>query len=161
MSESQKILQRLQKLSEPKLRRLLINFSKNELGESAELHGFGEHGVDVVAFIKPDFDPIGLGQVILIQVKKSKITMPSWRKTLSGQLSEIYFRTIRALNINENSPRRIVLVHNEMNTSVQDAISDWNKKMPIPIEMLSLHSLSILLERKGYKARHIKRITES
>lgn len=161
MSESQKILERLQKLSEPKLRRLLINFSNNELGESAELHGPGEHGVDVVTFIKSDFDPIGLGQVILIQVKKSKITMGGWRKTLSGQLSEIYFRTIRALNINENFPRRIVLVYNEMNTPVQDAISDWNKRIPIPIELLSLHNLSVLLERKRYTARQVKRLTES
>ena len=160
MTESEEILKKLKGLSESKLRRLIENYSKDERCDSAELHGTEEHGLDVITLVKPERDFFGLEQVFLFQVKKSKITLGEWRNTLSGQLSELYFRRIRALNINENAPRRIVLVYNEMTPSVHAAISDWNKKLPIPIETKSLNNLAVLLEREGYKARDINRLIQ-
>jgi len=159
LSERQEILDRLQTLSEARIRRLLVNYSRAELGDSDEIHGAGEHGVDVVTLLKPEHDPLGLEQILLFQVKKRNITLSGWRKHLAGQLSEMYFRTIRALNINEKSPRRIVLVYSRMTPAVHQAISDWNTKMPIPIELLSIDNLSSLLARRGYRAREIRRLS--
>lgn len=159
MSERQKILEKLEKLSEHRLRTLMKKYSERELGDSADIHGSGEHGVDVVTFIKPERDPLGLRQVLLFQVKKSKVTLGTWRNTLSGQLAEMYFRTIQALNISEMSPRRIILIYADMTPDVHRAISNWNQKLLIPIEMLSLNDLASLLEHKGYKARQIRQLS--
>jgi len=158
VTERQEILKRLKGLSESKLRKFIVNYSKKELGDSAEIHGSGEHGIDVVTLMKPDRDPLGLGQTLLFQVKKDRITLGSWRNNLSGQLAEMYVRTIRALNINEMSPRRVILLYNDMTPAVHEAISDWNKKIPIPIELLPLHVLASILDGKGFKAREIRRM---
>jgi hypothetical protein len=159
LTEQQKIFENLSKLTEPKIRKLLKNYSEKEIGDSAILHGIGEHGIDVVTFVREINDPVGLRQVLLFQAKTKKITLGDWRKNLAGQLSEMYFRTISALNINENSPRRIILVYNEMNSFAHEAVSDWNRKMPVPVELMSLNALANVLEAKGYKAKDINRMS--
>lgn len=146
VNETDKIIDWLFRKSEDELRIILRNIFRARLGEAIIYHGSGEHGLDIAVIARSDLDPFGKEQLLLIQVKKGKITLDKWRKGLCGQLAELYSRQIPRGDL--SIARRILLiVIGELTSEVQGAIDDWNTRQPIPIETLDTYGLAEFLLR--------------
>jgi hypothetical protein len=99
-------------------------------------HGVLEHGADVLMFLDPDEDFLGRGQLTFIQVERGDVTTDQWHKKLCGQLRELFSRSHKRPNIHSHLYKRILLITSGVpSDGVLDAISCWNKSLPIPIEL--------------------------
>lgn len=151
LRDIKQVLKFLNSLTENDLRSLLYAFLYEHIskGKVQMYHGTGEHGVDIVASVDKEFDPIDKNETLLIQVKKGDISLREWRRNLYGQMSEVFCSSISPPGVIEPTVRRIVLVCiGTLKPEVYDSIRMWNEKIPIPIEILDSVDLSTLFVQR-------------
>lgn len=148
-------------LDEDKFRAVILNFLSTFIfkGNIMDYHGVGEHGADIIGAVDRDIDPFGKFQIVHIQVKRGKISLTKWRKNLCGQLAEVFSPSTYPRETSDDNSRRILLIYSgKLTQPASDAISNWNKIVPIPVEVLSERQLAELMV-KGYKL-NLQRVKE-
>lgn len=146
-------------LSENDLRTLVKNFFRLKFSFGAAIvHGPGEHGADIIAGVGPNDDPIAKEQLFLIQVKRGDVGLSQWRKGLCGQMAELYHRTTTIPGLNDQAPRRLLLIASgDIKPEALDAINEWNAKMPLPVETIDNQHLGKMLHDQGFRARDVRK----
>lgn len=145
-------------LHENELRFIISNFFCKEFDSvslSKLVHGSFERGADVILCFDKEIDVLGRGFIILIQVKKGNIDLPTWRKSLHSQLFECYDREVNTQPYTSmDVPRRVVLITSGIiSEPVQYRITRINKKNHIPIETFDGSQFATLMNKKGYRGR--------
>lgn len=143
-------------LDEDEFRAVILSFLSIFIckGNVIDYHGIGEHGADVVGAVDRDIDPFGKFQIVHIQVKKGRISLAKWRKKLCGQLAEVFFPSTYPRETSVDHSRRILLIYSgKLTQTASDAISNWNKKVPIPVEVLSGRQLAELMVKPPYRLK--------
>lgn len=157
-SEIDQIHKKIQRLSECKLRILLVNFFHKAFGAEADLyHSTVEYGADIIVSIKDEDDILGLEQALMIQVKSGEVTHREWKKNLCTQMAELYYRRYDMPNSSKLSPRRIIILvtNGSIQAHAKTAIDSWNSKLPIPVEVLDGWRLSKLLHYNRFMSRDL------
>jgi hypothetical protein len=156
------IYQKIIKLQESELRNLVINVFDRDANLVQLTHGAVEYGADIILEIPKYTDLIGRSQIFLFQVKAQDIDMADWRKSINGQLTQMYCRPYMQLGVDEMAPRRLILITSRsIKESVKQAIHHWNSKLPIPIEAFDGTKFSHLLDQKySIKASEIDELIQ-
>jgi hypothetical protein len=149
-------------LDEDTLRKIVYSIFYTYLsdGDIQDYHGQGEHGLDLVGSVSEKWDPFGKKEVYLIQIKCGRLSLPKWRKDLSGQLAEAFCSITLPRNANKGNPRRLIIILNgQLKPGTFDAIRNWNERIPIPIEVLDITGLAkLFVEKYGLTLDTIKKI---
>lgn len=135
----------LKSLKEDDLRAIIFYYFNTRISNSkTELHhGSGEHGLDILSYIDHDLDPLNQGEVLYIQVKCGDINCTEWVDKISGQLYSALRTHKSPQNIDENLPKRLILMTNgNISPEAKDAITEWNNYEHIPVLWFDLLSLS-------------------
>lgn len=150
----------LETLDEDKFRVVIVEFLSTFIfkGNIKDYHGVGEHGADIIGAVDRDIDPFRKFQIVHIQVKKGRISLTKWRKNLCGQLAEVFSPSTYPRETGDDNSRRILLIYSgKLTQPASDAISNWNRKVPIPVEVLSGRQLAeLMVKRYRLKLEDIK-----
>lgn len=155
----------LQALAEDELRRLIRAFFARMIsqGNVQPLHGVGEHGKDAIAVVDNILDPLGRGQILLIQVKKGDVSQPEWSNRISGQMLDALntLETQFPRGMSRDTPRRLLLfLSGELTPEAFTAIKSWNQTQPIPVEVFNVFDICNLFKKYGVKSTDFKDLLE-
>ncbi len=156
-----KIREFLSNLDEKQFRQLLKNFFEIRCGPTILYHSISEHGLDIASVYEGKWDFIYRDSTVLVQAKVGKVSPKELRENIFGQMSELFVRTIEGKPFHPENPRRLLLViAGEVTKEGRDLISNWNKKMPIPIELIELDEISKLVFDVYATLENVKRATK-
>ena len=97
-------------------------------------------------FCKKDHDFVKRQITVLVQAKKGKVSPKELRTNIFGQMSEMFVRQITNHPFHPHDPRRLLLIINgELSTASRELVTNWNNKMPLPIEYFEIDEISELL----------------
>jgi len=152
----------LRSLPEDKLRRLLVEFFIVSRGvRAAVVHGTGEHGVDVLAYVDPTKDFLHKGYNVLIQAKRGNVTLSRWRNEVLGPLYEATYYPVSHHYYAENHARRVWLVlTGSLTPEASNSIRVFNACHDVTIEVLELDELIQLFDEFGFVDAILVRIGE-
>jgi len=157
--EIEKIKNYLSKLKEDKFRILLKDFLSKRCGPTTIYHSVSEHGLDLATVYLGDNDFIDQDITIMIQAKVGKVSPKELRENILGQMSELFVRTIKDKPFHEHNPRRLLLIVAGILTKEgRDLVSNWNEKMPLPIEIIELDKMSGFLFDAYLDLGNVKRV---
>src|SRR5690242_495935 len=89
-------------------------------------------------------------------MKKGNTTLGEWHEKLCGQLTELFCRPTKRPNTDIYLSRRIILLTSCVpQHGVQEAIINWNQKLPLPIELIDGLQFTRMLVERGYNATNI------
>ncbi|MEM2159749.1 MAG: restriction endonuclease [Candidatus Nitrosotenuis sp.] len=141
-----KIKNYIKQLNEDDFRTVLKSFLEMKCGYAELWHSSAEHGVDIVALYKKEFDFVKRDITILVQVKKGRIGLKELRTNIFGQMSEMFVRQITTQPFHPFNPRRLLLIiSGELSLESRNLIKSWNEKMPLPIELIEIDEISEFL----------------
>ncbi len=141
----------LKSLSETELWSLLVEFFIAQGVMAVNVHGTGEHGIDVLAYVDPDNDFLHKGYNVLLQVKKGKLTLARWRNEVLGQIYEATYYPVPHHLYIDNHPRRVVLVlTGNLTGEARISIRAFNTRHEITLEVFELDDLIILFDETNY-----------
>lgn len=155
-SEDYSIMTALQNLKEDDLRRLIRAFLAKRVSEYnvQPLHGTGEHGKDTIATVDKTNDPLGRTQILLIQVKTGDISLGNWVDKISGQMLAAFCTVEKDFprETSRDNLRRLVLFTNgELKPEAFKSVQEWNRTMPIPVEVFDIWGLLSLFKKYGVR----------
>ena len=164
--EDYELIEFLQKLPEDKLRKLIHTFLAINISDYnvQKFHGSSEHGKDTIAIISENKDPLGKPQILLIQIKSGDISLSDWINRISGQMLAAFCTTEESFppNTSKDNPRRLILFLNgELKPEAFKAIREWNRTMPVPVEVFDIFEMVRLFRRYYVKTSDIKHLLEN
>lgn len=163
--EDREMVKALQALKEDDLRKLIRAFFAKMISEYSvqPLHGGGEHGKDTVATVDKLNDPLGRSQVLLIQVKSGDISLTDWINRISGQMLAAFCTPENDFprETSRDNPRRLILITNgELKPEAFKAIQEWNRTIPIPVEVFDIWGIISLFRKYGVKPSDFKHLLD-
>jgi hypothetical protein len=145
-------------LTEAQIWDLLATFFISQGVRTTRLHSPGEHGMDVLACVDPGRDVLGRPHNIVIQVKPGDLTLADWRKVLL-QLLEAPYYPIGAANVEDNLPRRVVLViAGKITPEARAGIKGYNLHHDITIESFELDEIVHLFNTTGFAEELLQQV---
>lgn len=149
----------LQSLDEDALRIIILEFCMHQGARAGIVHGTGEHGIDVLAYVDSTRDRVGKGYNVLIQVKKGDLSLTRWRNEVLGQLFEATYYPVSHQLYTENHARRVVLVVIGAATGeVRNSIRMFNIRHEVTLEVYELEELIQVFEETGFASSLLDRI---
>lgn len=150
----------LESLEERQVWSLLVEYFVYQGIQAAIVHGTGEHGMDVVAYVNQEKDFLRRGYNIIAQAKTGKLDLDTWRKDVLFQILEMPYYRIPHQDYVDHLPRRVVLVvTGEITYEARNSIEEFNKKHDVTIEAFELTDLIRLFDRTGFATCKLEQIT--
>jgi hypothetical protein len=126
---------------------------------AVEVHGTGEHGIDVLAYVNPDNDFLHKGYNVLLQVKKGDLTLARWRNEVLGQICEATYYPVSHYHYIDNHLRRVVLVlTGKLKGEARNSIRAFNTRHEVTLEVFELDDLITLFDERNYISFILDRI---